>query len=102
MSLISKTFQKCFLNDTRTDAYFVNLINDNEADFSRYIFFYTSYLIENDRLEDAYEVTKDINSLNSTLLLSQAKSWLKNDNLKRFKQIFHARIEMISLVNFYF
>ena len=91
LSLISKTFQKCFLNDARTDAYFVNLINDNEADFSRYIFFYTSYLIENDRLEDAYEVTKDINSLNSTLLLSQAKSWLKNDNLKRFKQIFSCK-----------
>ena len=70
--------------------------------FFKVYFLYTSYLIENDRLEDAYEVTKDINSLNSTLLLSQAKSWLKNDNLKDLNKFFHARIEMISLVNFYF
>ena len=91
LSLISKTFQKCFLNDSKTDAYFVNLINDNEADFSRYIFFYTSYLIRNNRLKDAYEVTNDINSLNSTLLLSQAKNWIEKDSIQYFKEVFSCK-----------
>ena len=47
LSNISETFQRCYLQDKKTDAYFSNLINNPEIDYSRYIFFYLAYLIEN-------------------------------------------------------
>ena len=53
LSIISETFQRCYLGDINTEAYFSELINDSEANYSRYIFFYLSYLIENNRVDDA-------------------------------------------------
>ena len=49
LSIISEAFQRCYLNDKGTDEYFLNLINDVEADYTRYNFFLLSFLIENDR-----------------------------------------------------
>ena len=78
LSIISETFQRCYLEDPKTDEYFFNLINNNESDFTRYIYFYLSYLIENDRLEEAKNITQEIEFINTTLLLSQGKSWIEN------------------------
>ena len=54
--------------------YFSNLINDVEVDYSRYIFFYLSYLIENNQIAEAKKLVNDIEYINATLLLSQAKN----------------------------
>ena len=53
LSTISETFQRCYLEDASTDKYFSNLINDKEGNYTRYIYFYLSYLVENNRIEDA-------------------------------------------------
>ena len=53
LSLIAETFQRCYLDDSKTENYFSNLINKNEADYSRYIYFYLSYLIQNKKFEEA-------------------------------------------------
>ena len=38
---------------TKTDNYFESLINnDDNTDYSRYLFFYINYLIENNRLDE--------------------------------------------------
>ena len=37
LSLISETFQRCYLGDKKTDYFFLNLINNGQADYSRYI-----------------------------------------------------------------
>ena len=39
LSLISETFQRCYLNDKNTDTFFSELINNAQVDYSRYIFF---------------------------------------------------------------
>ena len=91
LSIISETFQRCYLNDSRTDSYFRNLINDNESDFTRYIFFYLSYLVETGKNEDAKKITNDIEFINSTLLLSQGKSWIENNQYFRFKEVFSCK-----------
>ena len=49
LSFITETFQRCYLDDKNTDSFFLKLINDNQADYSRYIFFYLTYLIEKNR-----------------------------------------------------
>ena len=91
LSIISETFQRCFLEDKKTDLYFSSLINDPESDYSRYLFFYLSYLIETNRIEEAISISKNIDYINTTLLLSQAKSWIEDGNLKKFTYFFSCR-----------
>ena len=91
LSLISETFQRCYLGDKKTGAYFSNLINDNEADYSRYVYFYLSYLVESGRELDAKIVADDINYINTSLLLSQGKSWIDKKNFYKFKEVFSCK-----------
>ena len=91
LSYISETFQKCYLDDPNTGRYFSKLMNDPESDFTRYIYFYISYLVENDNLNEAKVITDEIEFLNSTLLLSQGKSWIDNGNLQKFKEVFSCK-----------
>jgi len=91
LSIISETFQRCYLGDNSTDKYFSDLINDDEGDYTRYIFFYLSYLIENNRTEDAEKITKKLDYINTTLLLSQAKSLIQNKNTKKLLSVFSCK-----------
>ena len=91
LSYISETFQKCYLDDPNTGRYFSKLINDPESDFTRYIYFYISHLVENGNLNEAKVITDEIEFLNSTLLLSQGKSWIDNGNLQKFKEVFSCK-----------
>ena len=91
LSFISETFQRCYLNDKTTDTYFSNLINDPEGDYTRYIFFYLSYLVENQRIKEAKNIINDIDYINSTLLLSQGKSWIENKNAEKLVKVFSCK-----------
>ena len=91
LSIISETFQRCFLKDKKTDAYFLNLINDTQSDYSRYLFFYLSYLIENNKIKEAKSLASNIDYINATLLLSQAKSWIEDDDIDKFKDFFSCK-----------
>ena len=91
LTIISEAFQRCYLNDKNTDSYFRKLINDTEGDYTRYIFFYLSYLIQNNRLKDVKILTDDIEYINSTLLLSQGKSWIEKGNSEKLTQVFSCK-----------
>ena len=91
LSIISETFQRCYLKDPKTENYFLNLINDPESDFTRYIYFYLSFLIENNELAKAKKITDDLEYINSTLLLSQGKSWIENKNFDKFAKVFSCK-----------
>ena len=91
LSIISETFQRCYLDDKATDTYFLNLINDDEADYTRYIYFYLSYLIQNNRLKDAKKITVDLDYINTTLLLSQGKNWIETENTKKLIDVFSCK-----------
>ena len=90
-SIISETFQRCYLGDGLTDTYFMDLINDGEGDYTRYIFFYLSYLIEKNRIEEAKEITDNLSYINTTLLLSQGKSWIQNKNSEKLISVFSCK-----------
>ena len=61
---INEVFQKCYLNDKNTANYFNALINnDDDRNYSRYVFFYTNYLIENNKYDEAEKLTKNLKSL---------------------------------------
>ena len=88
LSLIAQTFQKCYLQENNTGSFFLNLINNQQGDNSRYIFFYINYLIENKKIDEARAVAEQLEYINSTLLLAQSKSWIDNNKLKEFNKIF--------------
>ena len=91
LSNISETFQRCYLQDKKTDAYFSNLINNPEIDYSRYIFFYLAYLIENNKVNEAKKITDNIHYINTTLLLSQGKNWIESEKFDQFKKVFSCK-----------
>jgi tetratricopeptide (TPR) repeat protein len=89
---INEVFQKCYLNDKNTANYFNALINnDDDRNYSRYVFFYTNYLIENNKYDEAEKLTKNLNYINSSLLISQTKYWIENQKIKEFKKIFSCK-----------
>ena len=88
LSLISQMFQRCYLKKNSTRSSFLNLINNQQGDYSRYIFFYINYLVENKKIEEAKAVAKKLEYINSTLLLSQSRSWIEKGKFKEFNQIF--------------
>ena len=91
LSLIAETFQRCYIEDKRTSSYFLNLINNQQGDYSRYIFFYLNYLIDNNKLNEARSVVEQIDYINSTLLLSQSKSWVDKGKFDDFAKIFSCK-----------
>jgi len=96
-SFINEVFQRCYLEDKNTKTYFENLINNkynekaNNAEYSRYIFFYINYLIEHDRYQEAKEITSNLEYLKSSLLISQGKKWIEDEKLEEFKKVFSCR-----------
>ena len=91
LSLIAEAFQRCYYNDQRTSSFFLNLINSQQGDYSRYIFFYINYLIQNNEFDQAKSVIDQIDYIGSTLLLTQTKSWIDNNKFKSFEKIFSCK-----------
>jgi tetratricopeptide (TPR) repeat protein len=88
-SFINEVFQRCYLNDQNTKNYFDKLVNSqNDADYSRYIFFFINYLVENNKYEDGKQITDNFDYLNSSLLISQGKKWIEDKKFESFKEIF--------------
>ena len=88
ISIINQAFQRCYLKKDSTRSSFLNLMNNPDGDYSRYIFFYINYLIENNQLDEAKAVTNQLKYINSTLLLAQSKSWVENKKFNEFSKIF--------------
>ena len=91
LSIISETFQRCYLGDTSTDKYFSKLVYDDESNYTRYIFFYLSYLIDNNKTDEAEKIIGDLDYINTTLLLSQGKSWIENENSRKLTDVFSCK-----------
>ncbi|MDA9177758.1 hypothetical protein N9O17_01345 [Candidatus Pelagibacter sp.] len=91
LSFIADTFQRCYVGDINTGSFFSKLVNDSQADYSRYIFFYLTYLIENNQIEEAKSITDKLDFINSSLLLSQGKSWIESNELNKFSEVFSCK-----------
>ena len=91
LSFISETFQRCYLDDKNTSLYFSQLINNSESDYSRYIYFYLTYLIEKNSIVEAKVLTDKLDYINTTLLLSQGKSWIESNQITKFSKFFSCK-----------
>jgi len=102
MTLITKAFQSCYLNKANTSTYFTNLINSDEIDYSRYIFFYVSYLIEQSKFTEAKQIIDQVDLLNTNLLTAQTKKWVDKKELKKFAKLFSCKNELDIISEFFF
>ena len=91
LSIISTTFQRCYLGDAKTKTFFSKLVDKDDANLTRYTFFYLTYLIENNQIEEAKKIIKNIKFINTSLLLSQGKSWIENGNERKMNSIFSCK-----------
>jgi len=91
MSLINRTLQNCYLGHSETENFFENLTNYDEEGNSRYLFFYANYLIAQNNHLKAKDIFKDVDPINSPLLIAQAKKWIDKENYDDFKSIFSCK-----------
>tara|TARA_B100001029_G_scaffold158494_1_gene145187 strand:+ start:820 stop:2490 length:1671 start_codon:yes stop_codon:yes gene_type:complete len=102
IDLITEAFQSCYLNLNKTDEYFLNLINSPESDYSRYLYFHLGNIIENQDYDTVNEISKTIDLLKSSLLISQAKKWIEKNNYHKFSDYFSCENENDLLAEFFF
>ena len=90
------------MGEKNTEVHFLNLINTNDVNYSRYIFFYINYLIERNKYEEIDKLSNQIDILNTNLLILQSKQWIDEKNLKNFTNIFSCKNENDILAEFIF
>ncbi len=93
LSHIILAFQYCYLDDNRSDSNFVNLINLDSGDYSRYLFFYLSNLINKNDYSSAELISLKIEPITSSLLILQSKSWIDKSKFDNFTKIFSCKSE---------
>tara|TARA_B100001173_G_scaffold303037_1_gene305370 strand:- start:114 stop:1808 length:1695 start_codon:yes stop_codon:yes gene_type:complete len=78
---IQNVFLHCFYQSKKTELLFKNLVSNEKIDFSRYNYFYATYLKNTDQLEKAKKVlNSSIELYPRNLLLNQFKLDLENNN----------------------
>ena len=102
ITYITSAFENCYLSNENTKSFFLNLISNNEVDYSRYKFFYINYLVENEKYQEAENIIDQLDYLNSSLLLHQAKKWVKDKKLYKFSDLFSCKNEKDILSEFFF
>ena len=102
LNSINRLFENCYLSEKNTEVHFLNLINKNDINYSRYIFFYINYLIEKNKYEEINEISSQIDILNTNLLILQSKQWINEKNFKKFTDIFSCKNENDILAEFIF
>ena len=102
IELITQAFQNCYLDSNKTNSHFLNIINLQENDYSRYLFFYLTNIINNDDYETANEISKTIEPLTSGLLIAQVNKWIENNEYNKFNDHFSCKNENDLLAEFFF
>ncbi len=93
LSLISSSFQKCYLNSPNANLDFEKLINSSDSDYSRYLYFYFAELIEKKNLKKVKAVSKRIEPLGESMLIHQIKQWIDDGQFNNFKKYFSCKNE---------
>ena len=102
LSLINEVFQYCYLDNAGTNPKFISLINSEDGNYKRYLFFYLNNLIKKNDFKSAIQLSKDIDVLDGNLLIQQSKQWIDNSEFNNFGNLFSCHNEMDILAEFFF
>ena len=86
LNIIQNVFLNCHFNDSKTNNLFIEMISNQKTDFSRYNYFYASYVASAGNLKDAKRIVSNaLENHPRNLLLNQYKIDLsKNKNVLAF------------------
>ena len=102
LGLITKAFQACHINSDNSLKYFDEIINTDDGDYSRYLYFYFYNLVEKNRFDEVTTTSRSINSLNSNLLTSQSKKWINIGEFEKFSEYFSCSSKEDLISEFFF
>ena len=89
---INDVFLNCYFDTVNTDKKFQNLINDDDADFSRYAFFYANYLLNKNQLKKAnFILEEQLKESPRNLLINQLKINIETEELTNIKNNFNCK-----------
>ena len=102
LSQITNAFQNCYLDTDKTKSLFINLVNANEGDYSRYLFFYLQKILEDNDYQTAKQISSRIDPITNGLLIVQTKNWIESSDFNKFKDLFSCKNEKHLLSEFFF
>ena len=102
LSLINNAFIYCYLNHQETNSKFLEIIENEEGGYSRYLFFYINYLINNNQIEKAIKLSEKIELIGSNLIIAQTKFWMQNSEFSKIKNLFSCQKETDILSEFFY
>tara|TARA_B100001769_G_C22106156_1_gene597604 strand:- start:837 stop:2510 length:1674 start_codon:yes stop_codon:yes gene_type:complete len=102
LSLINEAFFYCYLNHPETNLKFLDIIENEKGEYSRYLFFYLNYLVKNNQFDYAYKLVDKIEIIGSSLLIAQTKLWIKNSDFKKINNLFSCQNENDLLSEFFY
>ena len=102
LSSINEALQFCYLNSKESESKFINLINSDDGDYSRYLFFYLNYIINKNDLDSAKQISETIKDIGSSLLIAQTKNWIQSSKFDKIKEVFSCQNETDLLSEFFF
>jgi len=102
LSLINEAFFYCYLNHPETNSKFLDIIENEKGEYSRYLFFYLNYLVKNNQFDYAYKLVDKIEIIGSSLLIAQTKLWIKNSDFKKINNLFSCQNENDLLSEFFY
>ena len=89
---IQNALLHCYYNSAKSENLFNELINYEEYNSSRYVFFLINYLIHNNKNKKAQVVTSDgRKEYSSNLLIKQSESYIKKNEYYKIKKMFDCR-----------
>jgi len=91
LTVINKAFQECYLGSSSTKNLFYNALNAEKGDYSRYLFFYVSFLISQGKIDEAKSISEEIDILSSSLIAAQTKEWIQKEKFENFNKIFSCK-----------
>ena len=83
---IQNAFAYCFIDSSKTSKEFMKIINNKEANYSRYHFFFSNYLMNKNQKNEAIKIINSAsNQYPGNLLINQFKKSLNNEEKNYIK-----------------
>ena len=89
---IQDSFMKCYYDLEETENSFIQLIENEDYNFSRYNFFLINYFLYKNRINDAKEIVKNSREkYNSNLIIKETENFLLENKSEKIRKIFDCK-----------